>query len=930
MLSVDKYLRNICQLYIYFSPEGLNKMLLKTRVNRDLIINLFAVIIFPFCIISLETILFHLLMIVSNYLQATTVISIAMFGIAIGGLISFYLLRFNRNLILSVSSLVFFLSIGLSYYGIVRLDNFNFPYFLILPFFSGSLIVSSIFSRANSHKIYFIDLTASALGVVYPIIAVAMFKSENTLLMLSTLPLVFIIIQLFAVKNLFVRISGQLLSVAVIVFIGWFFLLNTSLPRVISRDDYSNKVLPRVTIPLEQKILKEVYVEDQLSGNYLLKTDDPYKELMARNIINKTDYYPFVLDLSRNYRPSNSSEKNFKIYTGKLNQYTFLFSEDNLMGRVEYITKTERDFLYINNGAFYDRVIYGDKGVTWDIRFPNYLKDTNAFIMGASADGIVNSLKKLPGKTRITGVEFNPIIHKTMMSGYYFYKSEKSYENTTIYKTEGRAYLKATDETYDMITHMNNHAEHGAVCTLAPEYLHTVEGIKEMLNKLTDRGLLVYEEVLWSTRSDWAFFKFVNTITTALRELGVQSPENNIVIYKWDYWNWTDPGVRSVVIKRTPFTRDEIASMDANINHYIENQPSPLPSDKNILAFPGKDIPGFVGDIIRGRADKNPVQLPDYYWIDVFQKNILRFVESQQDRDFINSLYDIYPKKEITVGFDFVSTIYNYKNGRYVLKKNISENDISRYKLLLDKTDYCYKMDISPVRDDNPFPFNIYKEKKEVLRLLKIVVLLSLVIFIPVLVLMIKKYSSHKLILLEHSLFFISVGFGFMLVEIVLMQFFQRFLGIPIYSVIITLGALLFFSGVGSLASSNWNKKFTIAAVFSIPVMIFLYYHFLDGIFSYFAASSFNIRMAAGAGLMIPLSLMMGIPFPKAMEKIKKEISNEYATLMYAISGAAGTVATTLALFLNVSYGLSFTFMVGMGAYLMGGILLLVILRNEK
>jgi hypothetical protein len=112
--------------------------------------------------------------------------------------------------------------------------------------------------------------------------------------------------------------------------------------------------------------------------------------------------------------------------------------------------------------------------------------------------------------------------------------------------------------------------------------------------------------------------------------------------------------------------------------------------------------------------------------------------------------------------------------------------------------------------------------------------------------------------------------------------------------------------------------------------MIFLYYHFLDGIFSYFAASSFNVRMAAGVALMIPLSVMMGIPFPKAMEKIKKEISNEYATLMYAISGAAGTFATTLALFLNVSYGFSFTFIVGMAAYLIGALLLMFILRGEK
>jgi hypothetical protein len=869
-------------------------------------------------------------MIVSNYLQATTIISIAMFGIALGGLISFYLLRFSRNFILSISSIVFFLSIGLSYYGIVRLDNFNFPYLLILPFFSGSVIVSSIFSRANSHKIYFIDLTASAIGVIFPIVAVALFKSENTLLLLSTLPLIFVIIVLSAVKNIYVRAAGWIFSASLIAVIGWFFLLNTGIPYEIKKDDYNNKILPYVTIPLEQNILKEVYVEDARTGRFLLKADDPYKELMARNIINKTNYYPFVMDLSCNYKPSLSAEKNLKIYTKKLEKYTFLFSEDNLMGRVEYITKTDNDFFYINNGAFYDRVIYGDTGATWDIRFPNYMINTNAFIMGASADGIVNSLKKLPGKTKISGVEFNPIIHKTMMSGYYFYKSEKSYENTTIYKTEGRAYLKATNETFDMITHMNNHAEHGAVCTLAPEYLHSVEGITEMLNKLTDRGLLIYEEILWSTRSEWSFYKFMNTVVASLREMGVKSPENHILVYGWDYWNYQDPGVRSVVIKRTPFNETEKKQLRENLQHYLDKKPSPLPSERHIHAFPGEVKPGMIGDIITGRTGSDLIQFPDYYWEDDFEKNILSHLDNESDKEFVKSLYIHYPKKDIEKGWDFVSTVWNYKQGRYVLKAGLNDADKARYISLLDKTDYSCRMDISPVRDDKPFPYNVYKEKKEVLEILKIVALLSLIIFVPVLILVIRKYSSHKLILLEHSLFFIAVGFGFMLVEIVLMQFFQRFIGIPIYSVIITLGALLFFSGLGSLMSGNWRKNYILGAVFAIPVMIFLYYHFLDGIFSYFAASSFNVRMAAGVALMIPLSVMMGIPFPKAMEKIKKEISNEYATLMYAISGAAGTFATTLALFLNVSYGFSFTFIVGMAAYLTGALLLMFILRGEK
>ena len=62
-----------------------------------------------------------------------------------------------------------------------------------------------------------------------------------------------------------------------------------------------------------------------------------------------------------------------------------------------------------------------------------------------------------------------------------------------------------------------------------------------------------------------------------------------------------------------------------------------------------------------------------------------------------------------------VSTVWNYKQGRYVLKEGLNDSDRTRFIALLDKTDYSYKMDISPVRDDMPFPYNVYKEKKEVL-----------------------------------------------------------------------------------------------------------------------------------------------------------------------------------------------------------------------
>lgn len=900
------------------------------RKTYDVFLNYAAVIIFPFSIMVLEAVLFHLLMIVSNYLQAATVISIALFGIALGGLVSFYLLRFSRALVLNTSALIFVLSIGLSYYSIVRLDNFNFPWMLIFPFFSGSLIVSAVFSRADSHRVYFTDLTASALGVIFPIVTVFYIKSENTLLVLSILPLMYIFMQLFTVKNRGLMVFGQIITFLSIVLIILFIVMNITIPRAISSHDFEEKVLPSLSGDLEKDIIDSAYTRSSDGSKYILETEDPDTVMMAKNVLNSTSYYPFVMDLSRNYKPSFSAEKNYKIYTDTLSDYTFLYSRDSLIGRVEFITKTDFDYYYINNGSFFDRVIFRDRGSKYDIRFPNYIKDAKVFIVGASADGIVKSLKRLPGKPEISGVEFNPIIHETMSSGYFFEKSEKAYENTSIYRTEGRAYLRSSDEKFDMITHMNNHAEHGAICTLAPEYLHTVEAIQEMLASLTDRGLLVYEEILWSTRAHWFFYKFINTIVHALKDMGVENPEDHILVYQWDYWNYSRPAVRSVVIKRTAFTGREKDLINQNLFYYLSNKKLPLMSSRQpILAYPGVILPGKVGEIIKGDTGIN-FQLPDYYWSDDFERDILSKIENRDDMDFINSLYDINPSEQETKGFDFVNTVHNYRQGRHVLKKGISSEDEERLKKLLEKTDYSYKMDITPITDDRPFPYNVFVEKKEIVKILKILGMLSLLIFIPVLFLIIKKYKSYKFKLFNHTLFFLSVGFGFMLVEIVLMQFFQRFIGVPVYSVIITLGGLLFFSGIGSIVSSRWNYTGIKFAVFLIPPVLYLYQRYLDPVFQFFAPFSFETRLYISVIIMIPVSFLMGVPFPGAMERIKKDISREYATLMYAISGAAGTIAAAAAIYFNAAYGFLFTFYIGMASYASGALLLLFILRNPR
>ena len=135
-------------------------------------------------------------------------------------------------------------------------------------------------------------------------------------------------------------------------------------------------------------------------------------------------------------------------------------------------------------------------------------------------------------------------------------------------------------------------------------------------------------------------------------------------------------------------------------------------------------------------------------------------------------------------------------------------NDFYRFLRSTDEDKFYeeYPFRVRPVTDDNPFFFN-YTKVEDIIRLPKetlywlywvgqtilfyglfLILLLSVIfIFLPLLVCRIKgKSISGKYRFLTY---FLSLGLGFMFVEILLMQRFTLFLGQPIYSL-----ALILFS----------------------------------------------------------------------------------------------------------------------------------------
>lgn len=876
----------------------------RTSLKESIVYNS-AMFLFSFAVMALETLFMHQLLIITNYLKATFVISLAMLGIAFGSFVSFYLARLKGFWIILIAALFFAASIPLSYYNIVRIGEYVYPYFLVLPFFFAAVIISLLFSKANSNKIYFANLIASAAGVIFPIFTVSSIKSENTLILIMFIPAAAIFMLIFAFRNIFIKTIPLAISIA-LACCSWYILSeNLKLPEKISRTEYEKKILPAVKFKFDRDFMLSKYT---LQDDEYIFSGSEYEQKRAKFVLSDIGYGmsddPWTLNywtnLDINYR-IKCDELNkihpIKQWCAHMNNWNWklVLSEDDLMGKIDLFAVNDENIFFCTNAIPLDTVDKSN-GTYYDPRVP-HVEKPNIFIIGLSYDGIVKSAKRQPGG-RVSGVEFSPIIMRILMEnnreGYFSQFANYPYKDVEAYEAEGRYFLQSNNEIYDMITLMNLHYEYPAIATLAPEYLHTVEALEMMLAKLSDKGMLVYEEIIETKRSRFAFYKFLNTIKKTLQDMGASDPSQHVIVYSWDFWG-NNKQFQTVLVKRAPFTEKELATF-ANYHSVIAPKY-------------GSEI--YVHPVIKTNhrfehyfKSPKPVYYEKDYPDGITQKELFK--------DIIDKIQNTEDKKWVEGLYSYSKTYNKY----YLKKKTMTHADNIKLENLLSQVSFPYELDLSPTTDDKPFPFNIYINKKEVKDYFDMILKLASILLISIVILFAVKYRSNKMRLMTHTVFFGLLGFGFMMIELVLMQKYQRFIGSPIYSTMVILGGLLFFSGLGSFISRNFNRRLLIICVAIIPVMILFQTFFLDGLFNMFAKFSFTGKLFISSGLIFPLAFFMGMPFPHALEQIKKDISNEYATLMYGVNGALATLGVSLSYLVNVSYGMSATLLIGFATYL--------------
>ena len=248
-----------------------------------------------------------------------------------------------------------------------------------------------------------------------------------------------------------------------------------------------------------------------------------------------------------------------------------------------------------------------------------------------------------------------------------------------------------------------------------------------------------------------------------------------------------------------------------------------------------------------------------------------------------------------------------------------------------------YPYDISPVSDDRPFFFYTWRgshiwetirsrataDAKINLGVMLLFVSLGLsvlgmavILIMPVLLL--KQQIPRERPLWFHLFYFLSIGMGFILVEIAYVQRIALYLGQPTYALTVVIFSLLLSSGAGSYMSrrvvGGKDRRlmillFSVAALASILIVV------TPDVLDKSLSLPIEAKLSVVVLLLAPIGFLMGMPFPSGLARLEKRYP-QAVCWAWAVNAAASVLGSVGAIFLAIHIGLGLTMMVGGTCYL--------------
>ncbi len=492
-------------------------------------------------------------------------------------------------------------------------------------------------------------------------------------------------------------------------------------------------------------------------------------------------------------------------------------------------------------------------------------QDARVLVIGSGAGREVRE-SLMAGASLVDAVEINEIINSAVWED-----REGAFgglfrdPRVRLYTDEGRSFVRRSSERYDAILSLHtisNAAMASGALGLAENHTLTLEAFEDYLERLAPDG------ALFLTRPESQLPRLFSTAREALSRRGVSAPREHVYAFRFSDApappkgaSWFTAGF---LLKKSPITAGDVERIE---REFVPR--GPYPFEVETLYSP------------RTTTVSRPIF-----------REILEAPELQAL--YAESTFEIAPATDDRPFFNHRTRWSKLKMG-----------DLAEIFRLDDRRATRMAMEDRPVAE--------------------VVLLVSLVEIALVAALFIgwplfaasrrgQRRPGGGVVIG----YFGMLGVAFIFLELALISKFSLFLGQPVYAMAVVLASLLVFTGLGAHLSGRYGY---IAAIFGpgrpplwAALVSLIWIWVVPAVFDATLGLSIAARIAIAVGLLAPVGVALGAPFPTGLNVVGRRAA-EWVAWAFGINAFFTVLGTVLAQIVGMALGFSFVSLVACVCY---------------
>jgi spermidine synthase len=493
----------------------------------------------------------------------------------------------------------------------------------------------------------------------------------------------------------------------------------------------------------------------------------------------------------------------------------------------------------------------------------HYLKrDTNQKVLViGSAGGQEIKAALMYGASHVDGIELVGAVVELGKTKYAQYIGDLFHNpKVNVQVGEGRSYLRASREKYDIIQIFSNHTSSSIASgtgAMSTTYLQTADAYKEYFTHLTENGILHINHHYYP--------KMITTAALAWAQMGRTNFQQHVVVFERE----GEDTLPTFLIKMQPWTEEEMSQLkelfyadfpgDPNVYRLVEDPLHPENSFLSSAFYSGQLTPELAKQV-------------DF-----------RIEPSTDNRPYFNFLRKNFSPVEISPSH-FMSESMAGPMNNYINLNSIA-----------------IPLDVAPLIIIGAISL----------------LLAGAFILLPLYFSEVgkSKWPSKSVSLL----YFSCLGAGFIIIEFVFIQIFMKLIGSPLYTSSIVIFMLLFSAGIGSFTTSKLNItpanrwQLPFLGVLATVLLLLLIYPF---VFNFFLASPLFVRILVACVLIFPLGFFLGMPFPLGILTLEN-LPRGAVAWAWGMNGLFTVMGGLAGVVLSITWGFQVTLLIAAFQYVL-------------